>query len=76
VVVASTIVGPAEGQATLEDVAHFMDSFIHLKSKFGEMVSIMSILTTKSTREVHPEIVVVFFPWHLLLLSPWGFWFP
>jgi hypothetical protein len=73
VVVASIVVGPIEGQVTLEDVCTFMDSFIHLKSgNLGTMVSIMSILTTKSTREVRPEIVVVVLPLEFVIIVPLG----
>jgi hypothetical protein len=41
----------------------------------GAMVSIMSILTTKSAREFCPEIVVVL-PWLFVVVVPLGFWLP
>jgi hypothetical protein len=59
VVVANTVVGPAEVQAALGTWR--VHGIFHLfeVGNLGEMVSIMTMLTSKSTREVHLEVVVV-----------------
>jgi hypothetical protein len=38
----------------------------------GEMVSIMTMLTTKNAREVHPEVVVVVPPLAFVVIVPLG----
>jgi hypothetical protein len=46
-------------------------------SNLGAMMSIMTMLTTKITREVHLEVFfLLFLPWNLFLFPPWGFWLP
>jgi hypothetical protein len=41
-------------------------------NNLGEMVSIMTMLTTKRTREVHPEVVVFVPPSAFVFISPLG----
>jgi hypothetical protein len=41
-------------------------------NNLGAMVSIMTMITTKSTREVHPEVVVVVPPLVFVVISPLG----
>jgi hypothetical protein len=38
----------------------------------GTMVGIMSVLTVKSAREVHPEIFIVFLPLAFVVIIPMG----
>jgi hypothetical protein len=50
----------------------FMDSFIHFEVRnLGEMVSIMSIITAKNSREVRTEVVVVI-PLEFVVIVPLG----
>jgi hypothetical protein len=53
--VASIVVGPIEGQAALENVARSWIFHPFEVENLGTMVTIMSILTTKSAREVRLE---------------------
>jgi hypothetical protein len=71
--VANTVVGPDEGYAVLEDVA-CIHGFFHPFEivNLGKMVSIMSIFTTKSAREVSLEVIVLPLSWLIVIVSPLG----
>jgi hypothetical protein len=45
-------------------------------TNLGEIVSLISMLTAKSAREVFPEVVFVIPPLVFFVIFPWGFWLP